>query len=292
MIYNITHTTEYTYFDPVSLCHNIARLLPRNTEKQRCIHTSIEIFPLPDRLNEYEDFYGNKLIYFSIEKEHGKLIVKVRSEIDKESEHDDPSSFESKMSIEDIKRFLRVPGAESAEIRQYVFETPMTAWDPDIVAYAQQSFPGSRSVWECTKDLMHRIHKDFEFKTGFTSIATPLSVVMEKKKGVCQDFAHFAIACIRSLGLPARYISGYIETVSPEGKDKLIGVDASHAWFSVFIPDLGWVDFDPTNDLIPNGQHLTIGWGRDYSDIAPLKGIILSSGKHELKVFVDVKRQR
>lgn len=291
MVYNITHTTEYTYFDPVSLCHNIARLLPRNTTHQRCLNAQIDILPVPDRLNEYEDFYGNKLIYFSIEKEHRRLVVRVRSKIEKSSKSNAQTYSENKMAVEDIKQFLLTPGPESAEIRQYVFETPMTAWNPDIEAYSRISFIDGRPALESAKDLMHRIYTDFEYKAGFTTIATPLAEVMEKRKGVCQDFAHLAIACIRSLGLPARYISGYIETVSPEGKDKLLGVDASHAWFSVFFPGLGWIDFDPTNDLIPDGQHLIIGWGRDYADIAPLKGIILSSGKHELKVSVDVRRE-
>ena len=137
---------------------------------------------------------------------------------------------------------------------------------------------------------MHRIFSDFKFQSGFTTIATPLSVVMKERKGVCQDFAHVAIACIRSLGLPARYVSGYIETLPPPGMQKLAGVDASHAWFSVYIPGSGWVDFDPTNNIIPAERHITIGWGRDYADITPLRGVIMSSGSHELKVSVDVRR--
>jgi len=145
-------------------------------------------------------------------------------------------------------------------------------------------------VLEATTDLMHRIYRDFAFTPGFTTVSTPLSVVMRERKGVCQDFAHLAIACVRSAGLPARYVSGYIETISPAGVQKLIGVDASHAWFSVYIPQAGWVDLDPTNDMLAADQHITVGWGRDYADIAPMKGIILSSGAHGLSVSVDVKR--
>ncbi len=166
----------------------------------------------------------------------------------------------------------------------------MTAWDEGIVKYAAESFTPGRSVFEATEELTRRIYQDFEYKPGHTTIATPLYVVMQERKGVCQDFAHLAIACLRSVGLPARYVSGYIETFSPEGVEKLIGVDASHAWFSVYIPDMGWIDFDPTNNCLVSDQHITIGWGRDYADIAPLEGIILSSGSHELTVSVDVRR--
>jgi transglutaminase-like putative cysteine protease len=267
---NINHKTVYTYPEPVSLCHNVLRLIPRDTGRQACKGVTVQIQPAPDTLEEYEDFFGNKVIYFSIEKEHRELTVNVHSEIEK------------------------VGGgggnAEDAEAGQYRFETPMTIGNEEISAYARVSFAPGRSVVEAATDLMRRIHTDFAFTPGFTMVSTPLSVVMRERKGVCQDFAHLAIACVRSMGLPARYVSGYIETISPVGVEKLIGVDASHAWFSVYIPDLGWLDFDPTNNVLPGDQHITIGWGRDYADIAPMKGVLLSSGTHRLAVFVDVKR--
>ena len=268
--YNITHRTTYTYFEPVSVCHNVLRLAPRNTLTQVCRHVAVKISPEPDTMREYEDFFGNKVIYFSIEKEHARLTVDVRSEVD---------------IVGGLDGIL-----DSGEIRQFIFETPMTAWDEEIYRYARVSFQPGRPVLEAAGDLMRRIYTDFEFTPGFTTISTPVAVVMGERKGVCQDFAHLAIACIRSVGLPARYVSGYIETVSPEGVEKLIGADASHAWFSVYDPAMGWMDFDPTNNMIPGDQHITIGWGRDYADIAPMKGIILSSGSHGLRVSVDVKR--
>jgi transglutaminase-like putative cysteine protease len=169
-------------------------------------------------------------------------------------------------------------------------ETPVTSFEAGITNYALQSFTPGRPIYEAVYNLMGRIYKDFEFKPGFTTIATPLSEVMKQRKGVCQDFAHVGIACLRSIGLPARYVSGYIETLPPPGVEKLVGVDASHAWFSVFIPNIGWLDFDPTNNVVPSDQHITIGWGRDYFDITPLKGVILSSGPHRLSVSVDVRR--
>jgi transglutaminase-like putative cysteine protease len=277
MKYTIQHKTSYTYLEPVSLCHNIARLVPRDTLKQICRNTSIEISPQPDRINEYEDFFGNKVIYFSIEKEHWELTVNVTSEVEK-------------IGTEEVNKELSVQDESSMEIKQYSFVTAMTTANEDIVRYGLESFPQGRSLFEGAKDLTRRIYRDFEYKPGHTTIATPLAEVMKQRKGVCQDFAHLAIACLRAMGLPARYVSGYIETLSPEGEGKLIGVDASHAWFGVHIPQLGWTDFDPTNNCLVSDQHITIGWGRDYADIAPLEGIILSSGSHELTVSVDVKR--
>ena len=291
MKYTIEHTTAYTYLEPVSLCHNIARLMPRNSREQICRNTTINIKPQPDRINEYEDFFGNKVIYFSIEKEHWELTVLVTSEVERiESGHSSLTDYPV-AGLEEVKTELLNPDADRIDIKQYLFFTPMTSSDEEILQYAMQSFLPGRSVFEATYDLTHRIYNDFEYKPGHTTIATPLSVVMLERKGVCQDFAHLAIACLRSIGLPARYVSGYIETISPEGVEKLIGSDASHAWFSVYIPKLGWTDFDPTNNCIVSDQHITIGWGRDYADIAPMEGIILSSGSHELTVSVDVKRQ-
>jgi transglutaminase-like putative cysteine protease len=290
MNYIVTHRTAYSYLEPVSLCHNIIRLLPRDTDTQFCRNVTVSIVPEPDTLDGYEDFFGNKLIYFCVEKEHRLLEVIITSEIEinpQKQLKDFPGSL---ATAEEIQRELNRENTEAGDIRQYVFETPLTLSNAELEAYARYSLKPNRPVFEAVVELMHRIHQDFEFKAGATTIATPLATVMRQRKGVCQDFAHLAIACVRSVGLPARYVSGYIETIPPPGADKLVGADASHAWFSVYIPEAGWVDFDPTNNVIPSTQHITIGWGRDYSDIAPLKGIILSSGSHELTVSVDVRR--
>jgi transglutaminase-like putative cysteine protease len=291
MKYIVQHTTSYAYLEPVSLCHNIARLVPRNTREQSCNNTSIRITPEPDRINEYEDFFGNKVIYFSIEKEHWELTVNVTSEVERNVSGQMKMQVYHNATLGDVQKELSELKSGSLEIKQYLFETPMTALDEELLQYALQSFTKDRSVFDATQDLTQRIYTDFEYKPGHTTISTPLSELMQERKGVCQDFAHLAIACLRSVGLPARYVSGYIETLSPEGVEKLIGVDASHAWFSVYITDMGWVDFDPTNNCLVSDQHITIGWGRDYADIAPLEGIILSSGSHELTVSVDVKRE-
>ncbi|MFP5042123.1 transglutaminase family protein [Parasediminibacterium sp. JCM 36343] len=291
MNYKIVHKTQYIYHEPISLCHNIARLTPRSTNRQECKKSTITIDPVPDVMNEFEDFFGNKVVYFAIQQEHKSLLVTVSSEIERlPAETLQGIETYGKKPWEEARMQLYQPRLDYIEARQYVPETPATSFEAYITSYTLQSFTPGRPIYEAVYNLMERIYKDFEFKPGFTTVATPISEVMAKRKGVCQDFAHVGIACIRSVGLPARYVSGYIETLPPPGVEKLVGVDASHAWFSVFIPNIGWLDFDPTNNVIPSEQHITIGWGRDYFDITPLKGVILSSGPHTLSVSVDVRR--
>ena len=290
MQYQIIHTTEYHYHHSVSLCHNIAKLVLRNTDAQHCKKVQVKIIPQPDVMNEYEDFFGNKVMYFAIQQEHKHLKVTVHSQVEKKPDASLKMNLYGNISWEETKKQLMQPGPENFDARQYIPVTDITTATEEIYNYTLRSFTPNRSIFEASYDLTKRIYKDFQFKPGFTTIATPLAEVMKERKGVCQDFAHLAIACIRSVGLPARYMSGYLETLAPEGKEKMVGVDASHAWFSVFIPGTGWVEFDPTNNVIPGDQHLTIGWGRDYTDIAPLKGVILSSGPHQLHVSVDVRR--
>lgn len=240
-------------------------------------------------MNDYIDFFGNKVIYFAVQQEHKKLTVVVSSDVEKTNANLEFELYAG-ISWEAVKSIFNEIKPELLDAMQYIPETAMTASTPEISEYASHSFTPGRSVYEASHHLMERIFHDFEFKPGYTIIATPLSEVMKDRKGVCQDFAHLAVACIRSLGLPARYVSGYLETLAAPGKEKLTGGDASHAWFSVFVPNAGWIDFDPTNNQLPGEQHITIGWGRDYADIAPLKGVILSSGPHQLTVSVDVRR--
>ena len=291
MNYKIVHKTEYIYFEPISLCHNMARLVPRSTISQNCKKSTVVIDPIPDVINEFEDFFGNKVIYFAIQHEHRSLSVTVSSEIER-STVDLKQSIETygKIAWEEARMQLYQPRLDYIDARQYVPETVATTFESGITSYAMVSFTPGRPIYEAIYDLMERIYKEFQFKPGFTTVATPISEVMKQRKGVCQDFAHVGIACLRSVGLPARYVSGYIETLPPPGVEKLVGVDASHAWFSVFVPNIGWLDFDPTNNVVPSDQHITIGWGRDYFDITPLKGVILSSGPHRLSVSVDVRR--
>jgi len=287
MLYSVEHTTRYQYHEQVSLCHNIATLAPRNTDKQTCRAFNIIISPLPEVLEEHVDFFGNKLYYFVIEQEHEELTVTVRSQVERINDELPPYPAQSWESIRDM---LLASTGEYMEEKQFTNPTEITTATHEIKKYAQQSFTADRPLFEAVYDLIKRIYTDFKFTPGFTTISTPLSVVMKERKGVCQDFAHLAISCVHSMDLPARYVSGYLETLAPAGKEKLTGVDASHAWISVFIPGMGWVDFDPTNNQLATEQYITIGWGRDYFDIIPLKGVIMSSNPHELTVSVDVKR--
>jgi transglutaminase-like putative cysteine protease len=289
MLYSVEHTTKYQYHEQVSLCHNLAALAPRNTDKQTCKAFNIIISPLPEILEEHVDFFGNKLYYFVIEQEHEELTVTVRSKVEKITIPDTRAPYPDQ-SWETIRDMLLNSTGEFMEQKQFMNPTEITATTAEVKNYAEQSFTAGKPLFEVVYDLIKRIHTDFAFTPGFTTISTALSEVMKERKGVCQDFAHLAISCIHSMGLPARYVSGYLETLAPAGKEKLTGVDASHAWISVFIPGMGWVDFDPTNNQLATEQYITIGWGRDYFDIIPLKGVIMSSSSHELIVSVDVKR--
>jgi transglutaminase-like putative cysteine protease len=289
MLYSIEHTTKYTYHERVSLCHNITALTPRDTDNQKCKAFKMLISPLPEILEEHIDFFGNRLFYFVIEQEHEELTVTVKSQVEKINTPNSPVTYPVQ-SWESVKAMLDNSTGEFMEEKQFSNPTVITASGEEIRRYAEKSFKAGKPLFEAADDLVKRIHKEFSFTPGFSTISTPLAEVMKERKGVCQDFAHLAISCMHSMGLPARYVSGYLETLAPEGKEKLTGVDASHAWISVFIPGKGWVDFDPTNNQMANEQYITIGWGRDYFDIIPLKGVILSSNPHELDVSVDVKR--
>jgi transglutaminase-like putative cysteine protease len=289
MLYSVEHTTKYKYHEHVSICHNIAALMPRNTDRQTCKAFNLIISPLPEVLEDHIDFFGNKLYYFVIEQEHEELTVTVKSQVEKINDHNVQPSYPYQ-SWEGVRDMLFASNGELIEVKQFIHPTEITVATPEIRNYARQSFTTGRPLFEAVYDLVKRIYSDFTFTPGFSTISTPLTEVMKERKGVCQDFAHLAISCVHSMGLPVRYVSGYLETAAPPGKEKLTGIDASHAWISVFIPQMGWIDFDPTNNQLANEQYITIGWGRDYFDIVPLKGVIMSSSSHELKVSVDVKR--
>lgn len=286
--YSVTHTTTYHYHEQVSLCHNIAMLSPRDTETQKCLSSNINITPVPEVTDSHIDFFGNKAIYFVVEQEHETLTVTVNSVIEKMPI---PANAPiTDISWEAVRDMLQNSTGQYIAEKQFTAATNITTPTATIVDFAAQSFTAGQSLFKAVYHLMQQIYSGFTFTPGFTTVSTPLSVVMKERKGVCQDFAHLGIACIHAMGLSARYVSGYIETLAPEGKEKLTGVDASHAWFSVFIPGMDWVDFDPTNNKIPDEQYITVGWGRDYFDVVPLKGVIMSSCAHDMSVAVDVRR--
>ena len=293
MMYQVSHTTSYNYESGVTFCHNIATLKPKNILGQTLVDYNLEISPKPNEISEKPDFFGNIITRFSIQKHHTKLKVTAYSKIIRDFTLA-PNIYENfeaqNLTLTQSLLALKQINPELLDIKQFILESILLAKiTPEIKAYAEVSFKPNRSVFEAAYELMQRIYTDFEFNTKVTNVATPIHDVIKEKKGVCQDFAQIAIACVRSVGLPARYVSGYIETLPPPGKEKLIGTDASHAWFSVYIPNFGWVDFDPTNNQIPKNQHIVVSYGRDYYDVPPLKGVIYSTGRNKMKVAVDIR---
>ena len=309
MKFRVTHTTFYHYSQPVGLCQNEARLQPRIFWRQQCHSSRFDINPTPLDFSERTDYFGNRVAYFAIQQPHTQLIVSAISEVTIFPRQNNLDLF-NQMTWEHVRSLLQEAPAqgqaqtqqgqiqlqnqdqtlEILDARQYVLDSPMVTITPELADYAQNSFTANRALVDVVHDLMQRIYKDFTYDPAFTTIATPLSEVLSFRRGVCQDFAHLAIACLRAYGMAARYISGYVETLPEPGKPRLVGADASHAWFSVFIPGTGWLDFDPTNNTVPLDQHITLAWGRDYADVTPLKGIAFGGGQHTLSVSVDVLR--
>jgi transglutaminase-like putative cysteine protease len=290
MRFRVTHTTEYEYRDPVALCRNQAYLLPRQTPWQNCRMSVLEIDPLPVDLRERIDPFGNRVSHFALQHTHNKLTVTARSDVEVQSDPErvaaaNQSSWD-KLALQ--LRSDRSPASLAA--LPFLYDSPLAGSSPALRDYTQPSFPDGRPLAEAVTELMSRIYQDFSYQPGVTTVATPLSEVLEKRQGVCQDFAHLGVACLRSIGLPARYVSGYIETQPPAGQPRLVGADASHAWFSVFTGAAGWLDFDPTNNQLIAEQHVTVAWGRDFDDVSPLRGVALGGGKHSVKVSVDVER--
>ncbi len=286
MNYRITHQTHYEYAETVSLCHNQARLSPRSFFNQTCLNSHIDIDPQPASFRERIDFFGNRAAYFSIEQPHNILSVTATSDVHIASQ----TQLTSDMPWETVCHILKTTTDPALlPVRQFVLDSPKVYTEPELTKYAEPSFSKDRPLIETVSDLTQRIYNDFEYVPGFTTISTPLSDVFKHRKGVCQDFAHLAIGCLRAMGLAARYISGYLETLSSSDKEHLIGADASHAWFSVYLPNHGWIDFDPTNNLIPPDRHVTLAWGRDFADVTPLKGVVIGGGQHALTVSVTVE---
>ncbi len=318
MKYRITHSTLYDYSQSVGLCQNEARLQPRNFWRQQAHSSHFEITPSPTDYNERTDFFGNRVAYFSVQKPHTKLLVTVVSEVSLFPKHNSLDLFNA-VTWEQVQQIMQgnvLINSQSQsfdnqsqsqsqsqtqnqsseymlelfDARQYVLDSPMVSVSAELAEYARASFLPQRALVEVVHDLMARIYKDFTYDPTFTTIATPLSDVLQFRRGVCQDFAHLAIGCLRAYGIAARYVSGYVETLPEPGKVRLVGADASHAWFSVYVPAIGWMDFDPTNNKVPHDQHITLAWGRDFSDVTPLKGIAFGGGQHTLSVSVDVLR--
>jgi len=291
--YRVTHRTEYRYESEVSESYGEVHLLPGNFPGQLCRESRLRIDPEPHDYRERTDYYGNRTAYFAVLDAHTQLSITAESVVDV-----DVVGRQGALTLADGQAWevgrdhLRLDGAADAlEVCDFLLDSSMVAASPELLAYARPSFPSGRPVVEALAEFNTRINRDFSFEPGSTSIGTSLNELLERREGVCQDFALLAVGCLRSLGLAARYVSGYIETRPPPGRPRVVGADVSHAWASMFVPGAGWVDFDPTNDQFVTDRYVTTAWGRDYRDVAPVKGVIYTESKSdEMHVSVDVLR--
>ncbi len=249
-----------------------------------------DIDPLPTVFYQLSDFYENNVRYFAIQQSHRELVVKVKSKVKISARENINSLLNKDKPWEEVRNALSQFHKDYVEVYHFKYESQHVVLNKDLYQYASVSFIPGKGLLSSVLHLMGRVYQDFKFVSGHTTIATPIDVIFKNKKGVCQDFAHLCIGFIRSQGLAARYVSGYIETLAPPGKAKLVGTDASHAWISVYLPGEGWIDFDPTNNLVPTDQHITLAWGRDFADVSPMKGVVFCTGKQALQVEVDVRR--
>lgn len=292
MKYQLRHLTRYEYSGPATLSHNEARILPRQLPWQTCTDTQLSISPNALGLSERLDFFGNRVSYFAIEAVHNSLEVLVSSEV--ETFARPAQDFFSGAAWEDaaaeMSCVVRSGNRDSIAARLFVLDSPFVSRQPALKEYARASFAPGRLLREALLELNRRIFDEFTYDEASTTLATPLHEVLESRRGVCQDFAHLLIGCLRSMGLAARYVSGYMETSPPPGQEKLLGADATHAWVAVFIPGWGWQEVDPTNGCVPDERYIVLGWGRDFADVTPLKGVMTGGGEHKLTVAVDVIR--
>jgi len=287
MRYEVRHRTTYRYSQPVSISHHVLRLAPRRCAHQVLHESSIEVSPHPAVRSDALDYFGNPVTYLTIQEQHEQLTIEARSLIDVAA----PSPREPSQTTPWDRIFRQLEGNPSPDgiaTLQFAFDSPYTHATADLAAYARASFAPGRPVLEAAFDLTRRIHRDFRYDSTATDVSTPVDEVFRLRRGVCQDFAHLELGCLRALALPARYVSGYLLTRPPPGQQKLVGSDASHAWISVWCPEAGWVDLDPTNDTFARDEHVTLAWGRDYGDITPINGVIFGGGDHDVEVAVDV----
>lgn len=290
MNYRIVHKTAYRYSEPASLSQNELILQPRETPTQKVDRSRLEIVPEPHYLSDRTDYFGNNVQVFMVQHSHSDLTMVADSQVQSlPCAILPPKQTPPWESV--VQRLAAHVQPQELEAYQFVFASPMVAVNASVRKYAEVSFPPNRPVLEGAVHLMERIFSEFTYDKTATTVDTRVDQVLNRKKGVCQDFAHLAIGCLRSLGLAVRYVSGYLETLPPPGKPKLVGSDASHAWFSLFVPERGWVDLDPTNNLLPGETYVTLAWGRDYGDVTPVKGVVMGGGVHTLSVTVDVSSQ-
>ncbi|QKJ18092.1 transglutaminase family protein [Microbacterium hominis] len=292
MKYVLSHRTEYTYDKPVRNSLGVHHLRPRQLPWQSVASHAVTLEPVPGDLAPDTDYYGNSVTYFHVTAPHERLVIDAVSEVTVER----PVYDEAALAVpwENARPMEAATGASAWAAVEYALESPRVAHIPEAAAYAAESLTPGRPLGEAATDLMQRIHRDFDYDTKATTVTSTVADAMRKRAGVCQDFAHVALACLRSHGLAARYVSGYLATQPPPGKERIVGADASHAWLAVWVPPVGtgagqWLAIDPTNNQWANDRYITVAWGRDYGDVSPVRGIIWSKAKRStLRVSVDV----
>ena len=289
MLLHVIHETHYAYAPPVRTAQHMAHLKPVNNAQQQLLSHELAVHPAPARQTEAIDIYGNTRAFFSLQSSHAQLEVVAESMVRTSAPHLPAEG----MAWEEVRERLRYHrGAAYDPASEFVFPSSYVPRHENFVAYARPSFVEGRSYIEAARDLMERIHEDFTYEAQATDVSTPALKALEMRKGVCQDFAHIMLGCLRSLGLPGRYVSGYLLTEPPRGRPRLVGSDASHAWVSVYLPSesgLGeWADLDPTNNRAPGEDYVTVATGRDYSDVAPVRGVLHGGANHKLRVAVTV----
>jgi transglutaminase-like putative cysteine protease len=293
MLLQVIHETRYDYIPPVETAQHLAHLKPRETASQRLVSHALSITPEPVQRSELPDLYGNSRAFFALESTHEDLVVTAESVVETSL----PAlscAVARDLAWEEVReRFRFSKGSRFDPASDFVFPSPYVPRHDDFAAYARPSFATGRPTLEVAMDLMQRMHRDFEYDAGSTEINTPAVEALAQRKGVCQDFAHILIACFRIMGLPARYVSGYLLTQPPPGQPRLVGADASHAWVSVYLPGADgpgdWADFDPTNGRQPGEDYVTLAIGRDYSDVSPMRGVLHGGARHTLAVGVTVR---
>ncbi len=262
--------------------------MPRTIGNVVCHHVQFKILPEPDSTEQHLDYFGNQVFSFAIESVHRQLDVTVESEVTV-SERGLPPASDTPTWPAVVKRVAESLDQQWLEVQEFIYDSPRIRCDDIFAEYARASFADDRSIVDASLDLTQRIHADFRYDKTATNVNTSTHDAFQLKAGVCQDFTHIQIACLRSIGLPARYVSGYLRTIPPAGKPRMVGADESHAWVSVYAGDeIGWVDLDPTNACLTGINHIPVCIGRDYGDVSPMRGVVLGGGKTELTVSVDV----
>jgi transglutaminase-like putative cysteine protease len=288
--YAVRHTTVYEYGGDVSHSHHLVHLKPREYEFQRCLEHSLALDPQPSSISEDVDAFGNAIARLEYDRSHDKLAVVANMNV--EIFPRSAASLDTADPWDAVRKRLSyhaapMPGAD-VEACRFRMRSSHVLLKQVFQDYAEDCFTPGRSIAAASNDLMRKIYREFKYVAGSTTNRTSIIDVLKTRRGVCQDFAHLMIACLRSSGLAARYVSGYIRTVR-RGGEAAIGGDASHAWVSVYCPPLGWLDFDPTNDCMVGEDHITLAWGRDFGDVSPLRGVIVGGGRHKLSVDVHVQ---